>query len=202
LVDLVADAGLLYVSDREGGTIAVLDAKGYLMARCEVGPGVGGLGLGPAGQVYAAMTVSGSIVAVDVLGEKSLVTCPISDSAGASYPLDCLVLGPDRVLVTDAASKQVLVLSPLGKVLGSLEGFRFESPFGLARWLDHAVLVSDSDLGVVAAFDLGGRFVSSFGEGHLKTPAFVAARDDGILCIADVGKMTLEVFKLDAPAEK
>lgn len=202
LVDVIADAGLFYVSDRAGGRIAVLDSKGSLVSQCEVGPGIGGLGLGRAGQVYAAMTVSGAVVVADVLGEKSLVTCPLSDSGGDSYPLDCAVLGSGRLLVTDASSGKVLVLSPLGKRLGNLEGFTFKSPFGISQYLDRTVLVSDSDLGVVAVFDSAGKFVDSFGKGRLKTPTFLAVRDDGTLCVADVGKMTIEVFRIDGSAEK
>lgn len=201
-VDVLADAGLFYVSDRTGGRIAVLSSEGKLLSQCETGPGVGGLGLARAGQVYAAMTVTGAVVIADVLGEKSLVTCPISDAGGSAYPLDCLVLASGRVLVTDASAGEVLILNLLGKRLGTLEGFEFKSPFGISRYLDSTVLVSDSDLGVVAAFDSSGRFLRDFGKGYLKTPTFLDARDDGTLCVADAGKMTIEVFKIDGSAEK
>ena len=201
-VDVIADAGLFYVSDRAAGKITVLDSEGSLVYGRDVGPGMGGLGLGRAGQVYAAMTVSGAIVVADVLGETSPVTCPISDGGEGSYPLDCLVSQSGKVLVTDALSKKVLVLSLLGKRLGNLEGFNFKSPFGISNYLDRMVLVSDSELGVVAVFDSAGKFLDTFGKGRLKTPTFLAVRDDGTICVSDVGKMTIEVFRINGPTEE
>lgn len=202
LVDVAADAGLFYVSDRAGGRIMVLDSEGSLVYEREVGQGIGGLGLARAGQIYAAMTVSGAIVIADALGEKSHVTCPVSSTGGASYPLDCLVWGSEKVLVTDASSQEVLALSLLGKRLGSLRGFDFKCPFGISRYLDRMILVSDSELGVVAVFDSAGKFQDAFGGGHLKTPTFLDARDDGTVCVADAGKMTVEVFRINEALEK
>ena len=201
-VDILSDAGLFYVSDRGNGSVTVIDSGGRAIARRPVSASVGGIGLGTAGQIFAAMTVDGSIVIVDLYGDKSPVTCPVFDSTDGSYPVDCIVTESDRVLVSDALSKKVLVLSVLGKKLGSLEGFEFKSPFGLARWDDRLLLAADSELGLVAVFDSDGRFVGTFGEGVLSSPGFLEVRDDGTIAIADAGTMTIEVFRFDKPKAK
>jgi DNA-binding beta-propeller fold protein YncE len=201
-VDILSDAGLFYVSDRSSGSVVAIDSEGRAAARWQVGPDVGGIGIGAAGQLFAAMTVSGSVVIVDLYGEKSPVSCPVFDSTEGSYPVDCLLASSNRVLVSDALSKKVLILSVLGRQIGSLDGFEFESPFGLARWSDRGLLVADSELGLVAVFDPDGRFIGTFGQGVLSSPAFIDARDDGTVAVADAGSMTIEVFRFDVPEAK
>jgi len=200
LVDVAADGDWLVVSDRAGGLVIVLDDQGSEVTSVELGSGIGGIGLGPSGTVYGAMMLSGQVVMADTYGGKSPMACPLAGGRDGSYPVDCLVQNSKRVLVTDAFAAEVLVLGPLGRPEGRLEGFDFEKPFGLALCLDRFVLVSDSELGCVAVFDARGKFLGTFGEGHLKTPAFLAARDDGTVCVADPGKLTIEVFQFDGPS--
>jgi len=201
-VDIVSDAGAFYVSDRAQGTVTVIDSNGRVVAERQVGSGVGGIGLGVAGQVYAAMTLEGSVVIADLYGDNSPVVCPVFDSTDGSYPVDCLLGKSNGVLVSDALSRKVLVLSVLGKRLGSLVGFEFKSPFGLARLDDRWLLVSDSELGLVAVFDSDGKFAGTIGQGSLETPTFMDMRDDGTLAVADAGTMTIEVFRFGDPASK
>jgi hypothetical protein len=130
------------------------------------------------------------------------MACPVAGGRDGSYPVDCLVQNSRRVLVTDAFAGKVLVLGPLGNLEGYLRGFDFKKPFGLALCRDRFVLASDSELGCVAVFDADGKFLGTFGQGKLKTPAFIAARDDGTVCVADPGRMTIEVFRFDGPSDK
>jgi hypothetical protein len=195
--DIVADAGWFYVSDPAHGLVLVLDSQGRLVRTCGVGVAVGGIGLGDAGQVYAAMTVSGSIVILDVYAEQSAITCPLPSGPEGSCPVDCVVEKGSRVLVTDAFSGKVIVLGILGNNLETIGGFDFESPFGICSLRGRVTLVSDSRLGVVAAFDARGKFLGTFGEGVLAAPGFIEARDDGTVWVADTGRMTIEVFKLE-----
>jgi hypothetical protein len=197
LVDIAAYGGWFYVSDRSGGLVIALDSNGARATSREVGAGIGGIDVGPSGLVYGAMTLAGSVVIADVYGEKSLIVSSVAGGRDGSYPVDCLVRSSGRVLVTDAFAGQVLVLGPLGNPQGHLEGFDFKSPFGLCACLDQYVLVSDSELGCVAVFDTGGKFLGTFGRSRLRTPTFLAARDDGTVCVADVGTLTIEVFRLD-----
>jgi hypothetical protein len=201
-VDVAVDGSWLLVSDRSGGLVIVLDSQGLEVMTLEVGFGVGGIGLGPSGLVYGAMTLSGSVVIADIYGGKSPMACPVAGGRDGSYPVDCLVQNSRRVLVTDAFAGEVLVLGPLGNLEGYLRGFDFKKPFGLALWRDRFVLASDSELGCVAVFDADGKFLGTFGQGKLKTPAFLAARDDGTVCVADPGKMTIEVFRFDGPSDE
>ena len=196
-IDIATDAGWFYVSERSHGLLVVLDSRGSPRLTTEVGDGIGGIGLGEPGQVYVAMTHAGSIVISDVYGEKSPIVCPISGGGEGSYPIDCLVEKSQRVFVTDANSKKVLILGILGDSRGYLEGFAFKNPFGVTATADGLVLVSDSGLGLVAVFDADGKFRGTFGQGHLKTPAFIAARGDGTVSVADPGKMTVEVFHFE-----
>ncbi len=197
-VDIEADAGWFYVSERSGGLVVALDSKGAPVFETQVGADIGGIGLGAAGLVYGAMTLSGSIVVADVYGVKTPILCPISGGADGSYPVDCLVEKSGKVLVTDAFSKKVLILSLLGHPEGNLAGFEFKSPFGLAAFLDTLVLVSDSEFGCIAVYDSQGKFRGTFGQDHLRTPAFIDVRDDGTVCVADPGKMTIEVFHIES----
>ena len=197
LVDVVAYGGWLYVSDRSGGLVIALDSNGAPVLDREVGAGIGGIDVGPSGLVYGAMTLAGSVVIADIYGEKSPITSSVAGGRDGSYPVDCLVQNAGRVLVTDAFAKQVLILGPLGNPLGHLLGFDFESPFGLCAYLDRYVLVCDSEKGCVAVFDAAGKFLGTFGRSRLRTPTFVAARDDGTVCVADVGTLSIEVFRLD-----
>jgi hypothetical protein len=195
--DIVADAGWFYISDPAHGLVLVLDSQGRLVKTCAVGAAVGGMGLGDAGQIYAAMTVSGSIVILDVYAEQSVITCPLPSGPEGSCPVDCLVEKASRVLVTDAFSGKVIVLGILGQYLEALEGFNFASPFGICSVRGRVTLVSDSRLGVVAAFGPRGKFLGTFGGGVLVTPGFIEAGDDGTIWVADTGRMTIEVFKLE-----
>jgi len=201
LVDIVADGGWLYVSERAAGVVAILDSKGGLVRADTVGQGVGGIGLGDAGAVYAAMTLAGSIVIADLWGGGSPIRCVPSLQGGQAYPLDCYCDKSGRVFATDDFSRTVLVLDALGRSLGVLDGFRFERPFGVCGCGRDLVLVSDSQAASVAVFDASGKWVTTFGSEHLATPVFIAARDDGTVCVADAAKMTVEVFKIDRLGE-
>ncbi|HVP57464.1 MAG TPA: hypothetical protein VMU02_05160 [bacterium] len=196
-VDVASYGGSFYLSDRAAGLVIELDSKGAPIGSREVGSGIGGLDVGPSGLLYGAMTLQGSIVIADIYSDKSPITSSVAGTTSGSYPVDCLVQNRGRILVTDAFAKQVIVLGPLGSLAGYLQGFDFKSPFGLCTCLDRYVLVSDSELGCVAVFNLAGRFLGTFGRARLQTPTFLAARDDGTVCVADVGKLTIEEFRLD-----
>ncbi|MFZ1946820.1 MAG: hypothetical protein WAW06_04680 [bacterium] len=197
LVDIVADAGWFYVSERAGGLVAILDSRGDLVRADTVGQGIGGIGLDGAGAVYGAMTLAGSVVIADLWDGGSPIQCVPSVRGGQAYPLDCYCHRSGRVFVTDDFSRRVLILDALGKNLGVLEGFKFERPFGVCGYGRDLVLVSDSQLASVAVFDSSGKWIAEFGRGHLKTPVFIAARDDGTVCVSDAAKMTVEVFRIE-----
>ena len=194
----VGDNGDLFVSEQSGGAVLTLDRWGEVASYTEIGEGIAGLGPGPAGKLYAALGFPGIVRIADLNTQAESIDCLLSEEGENSYPVDCLVVADDRVLVTDASMKKVLVLSPVGDVLGRLHGFEFESPFGLAAIGDH-VLVSDIELGLVAVFTAGGKFIGVFGEGLLEAPAFMDIRADGTVCIADTEGMTIEVFRIGKP---
>jgi hypothetical protein len=196
MIDIeVDDSGDLLVSEQSGGAVLTLDRWGELASYTEVGEGIVGMGPGPAGKVYAALAFPGLVRIADLNTQAEPIDCLLSEDGENSYPVDCLVTAGNRVLVTDASMKTVLVLGPVGEMLGRLHGFEFKSPFGLAATGDH-ILVSDMELGLVAVFTAGGKFAGVFGEGFLEAPAFMDIRDDGTVCIADAEGMKIEVFKI------
>jgi hypothetical protein len=202
LVDVETDGtGDIYVSERTSGQVLVFDRLGEFVSEAEAGEGLTGIGLGRPEQVYAAMGIAGAINLVDLADDGETIECPISGSDGGSYPVDCLAGNLRDVFVTDAFSGRVLLLSPLGRPRKALVGFDFASPFGLASYRDRCVLVSDSELGLIAVFTADGGFLGSFGEGFLGMPTFVACRDDGIVCVADADSMSIEVFRIETSVE-
>jgi hypothetical protein len=195
-VDIEAgDNGDLFVSEQSGGAVLTLDRWGEMASYTEVGEGIAGLGPGPAGKLYAALGFPGMVRISDLNTQAEAIDCLLSEDGENSYPVDCLVLGDDRVLITDASMKKVLLMSPVGDVVGRLKGFDFESPFGLAAMGEY-ILVSDIELGLVSVFNAGGKFMGVFGAGLLEAPAFMDIRDDGTVCVADTEGMTIEVFKI------
>jgi len=195
-IDLeVGDSGDLFVSEQSRGAVLTLDRWGEVASYSVIGEGVAGIGRGPAGKLYAALGFAGIVRIADLNTQAESIDCLLSDEGENSYPVDCLVTDGDRVLVTDASMKKVLMLSPVGDLLGRLQGFEFESPFGLAASEDH-ILVSDMDLGLIAVFTADGEFAGAFGEDLLEAPAFMDMRTDGTVCVADAERMTIEVFKL------
>ena len=191
----VGDNGDLLVSEQSGGAVLTFDRWGEMASYTEVGEGILGLGPGPAGRVYAALGFPGLVRIADLNTQAEPIDCLLSEEGENSYPVDCLVTADDRVLVTDSSMKTVLVLGPMGEILGRLHGFEFKSPFGLAARDDH-ILVSDMELGLVAVFTAGGKFAGVFGKGIMEAPAFMDIRADGTVCVADVEAMTIEVFKI------
>lgn len=202
-IDLAAnETGGVYVSERSAGLVLALDRWGELAAFVETGPDVAGIAGGKGGRIFAALGIDGTIRMVDFDTEAADLEMLISHDDGEAYPVDCCDLGNGLLAVTDAFSGRVLFLSVLGERVGSASGFEFENPFGLACFEGRLILVSDSDRGAIAAFDSDGRFQFSFGEGVLDTPTFLDCRDDGLICVSDAGKMTIEVFRLEPPSEK
>jgi len=196
MIDIeVGDNGDVFVSEQSGGAVLTLDRWGEMASYTEVGEGIAGLGPGPAGKVYAALGFPGLVRIADLNTQAESIDCLLSEDGENSYPVDCLVTADDRVLVTDASMKTVVVLGPVGDILGRLHGFEFKSPFGLAARGDH-ILVSDIELGLVAVFTAGGKFAGIFGEGLMEAPAFMDIRSDGTVCVADAEGMSIEVFKI------
>jgi DNA-binding beta-propeller fold protein YncE len=202
-IDLAGSrAGGTYVSDRSDGLILYLDRWGEPGAYVEVGEGVAGIGEGKAGLVVAAMGIDGSISMVDFDKDTEALETTIKHSEGNAYPVDCRVLDDGTIVVTDSFSKQVLFLSSLGEIKGVARGFAFENPFGVACIGDRYVLVADSGRGLVAVFDPAGRFMFAFGEGILDVPTFLDSTPDGLVCVSDPGRMTIEVFRIgEVPSE-
>jgi hypothetical protein len=202
-IDLAPNrTGGLYASERSSGSVLALDRWGELSGYVETGAGVAGIASGQAGRVFAAMGIEGSITTVDFDLETGGMESRLSNEDGEAFPVDCCVLPSLTLVATDAFSAEVLLLSALGKPKGRAIGFDFERPFGVTCLGDRLVLVSDSDRGMVAVFEAGGRFIFAFGEGTLDTPTFLACRSDGLVCVSDVGKMTIEVFRIELPSGK
>ncbi|MFH1312834.1 MAG: hypothetical protein ABIJ00_06360 [Candidatus Eisenbacteria bacterium] len=202
LIDIeTGNAAGVYVSEKTAGSILVYDRWGEFVSAREVGEGLTGLGLGKPEQIYAAMGIAGTIRIVDLSGDSEPIEAVVSSGDGGTYPVDCLTGKLGNVFVTEAFSEQVLMLSPFGKPRKALVGFDFQSPFGLASYLDRYVLVSDSERAVIAVFSADGGFISSFGEGLLEMPAFIACRDDGVVCVADPGSMSIEVFRIETSTQ-
>lgn len=202
LIDLdINGAGDLLVSEQSEGAVLTVDRWGEVAAYSEVGEGITGIACGPAGKLYAALGFPGLVRIADLNTQAEYIDCVLSEKGESSYPVDCLVTADDRVLVTDASTKKVFVLSPVGDLRGSLTGFDFQSPFGLAEFKGR-IYVSDIELGLIAVFTKDGRFTGVFGQGLLEAPAFMDIRADGTLCVADAEKMTVEVFKLETPTAK
>ncbi len=202
-IDLAGnEAGGLFVSERSYGSILELDRWGELGAYVDAGDGVAGIGRGKAGRVFAAMSIDGSIRMVDFdIQTEALETTIAHDDVNA-YPVDCCVLEDGTVIVTDSFSRQVLFLSDLGKIKAIARGFDLKSPFGVTCMDDRLVLVADSGQGLVAVFDRKGDFLYSFGSGLLDMPTFLDATADGLVCVSDAGKMTIEVFEIGEVSSK
>jgi hypothetical protein len=196
------ETGGVYVSERSSGSVIALDRWGDLEAYVKTGSGIAGIAGGKGGRVFTAHGIDGSIKMVDFGAESGVLESRISHGDGDAYPVDCCVLPDGTVAVTDAFAGQVLFLSAIGELKGVAEGFEFERPFGVTCLSARLTLVSDSDRGVVAAFDSDGDFVFAFGEGILDTPTFLACRADGMVCVSDAGSMTIEVFKIDLPSQE
>jgi len=196
-IDLAGNkAGGIYVSERSDGSIFELDRWGELRAYVDVGEEVAGIGKGKAGRVFAAMSIYGSVRMVDFdIRTEALETTIIHDDVNAC-PVDCYVLEDGTVIVTDAFSRQVFFLSGLGEIRGVARGFGFKSPFGVTCIGDRLILVADFEQGLVAVFDLKGDFLYSFGDGILDMPTFLDSTADGLVCVSDAGKMTIEVFRI------
>jgi len=202
LIDLeTGNAAGIYVSEKTGGSILVFDRWGEFVSAREVGDGLTGLGLGKPEQIYAAMSIAGTIRIVEISDDSEPIEAVVSSGDGGTYPVDCLAGKLGSVFVTEAFSEQVLMLSPLGKPRKALTGFDFKSPFGLTSYLERYVLVSDSERAMIALFSADGGFISSFGEGLLEMPTFIACRDDGVVCVADPGSRSIEVFKIESSAQ-
>jgi hypothetical protein len=202
LIDVETDqTARIYVSERTSGLVLAFDRWGNFLCEAEIGEGLTGLSPGNLDQIYAAMSITGTVRIADLSGDSEPIECVISSDDGATYPVDCLAGKLGSVFVTEAFSGQVLILSPLGNPRGSLAGFEFTSPFGLTSYLDKYVLVSDSERAVIAVFSHAGDFVRSFGQGILSMPTFIDCRDDGTVCVADPGNMTIEVFRIESSAE-
>ena len=127
---------------------------------------------------------------------EALETTIIHDEVSA-YPVDCYVLEDGTVIVTDSFSRQLFFLSGLGEIRGVARGFGLKSPFGVTCIGDRLILVADSEQGLVAVFDLKGDFLYSFGDGILDMPTFLDSTADGLVCVSDAGKMTIEVFRIE-----
>jgi hypothetical protein len=195
-MDVATDrAAGVYVSERGSGMVMVFDRRGSLVSTSEVGDGIAGISPGRSGEMYAAMSAVGTVRVVDPSGEGEALEYVIAET-GEAYPVDCLIDRMGRLIVTEPFSKRVLILGPLGEVRGWLRGFGFEDPFGLAAYGDGLLLVSDPAAGVVALF-ASGIFITSFGGDVLETPTFLDCRQDGIVCVADAGRMTIEVFRIE-----
>jgi hypothetical protein len=202
-VDLAGTgAGGVYVSERSSGSVLALDRWGELGAGMEIGDGVAGITSGKAGKVLAAMGIQGSVRMLDFDTLAEGLESRISHDDSDAYPVDCRILANGTVVVTDAFSAQVFFLSPLGELRGTATGFEFESPFGVSSFEEELIMVSDSDRGLVAVFDRGGGFLFAFGEGILAMPTFLDCRADGLICVSDAGKMTIEVFRIGASSEE
>jgi hypothetical protein len=191
-------AGGIYASERSEGLIVELDQWGEPGAYLQAGEGVAGIGEGNAGRVLAAMSISGTIRRVDFDTESEALETVIKHGDGNAYPVDCGVLEDGTIIVTDSSSRQVLFLSDLGEIGGGVQGFSFESPFGVSCLDDRFILVTDSEHGLVAVFDLKGDFLFTLGEGILEVPTFLDSTPEGLVCVSDAGRMTVEVFRIGA----
>jgi sugar lactone lactonase YvrE len=198
----VNETGGIYVSERSTGSVLELDRWGELASSAEAGAGVAGIASGRAGQVFAALGLDGGIRMLDFETRAEGLESRISYDGSDAYPVDCCVLEDGTIAVTDAFSKHVLFLSALGELRGASGGFDFASPFGVACLAGRLLLVSDSDLGLVAVFTQDGTFLFTFGKGILKTPTFLDCRDDGVVCVSDAGGMTIEVFRIEEDPAK
>jgi hypothetical protein len=197
-IDLAANpTGGVYVSERSSGSVLALDRWGELEAYVETGGDVAGIAAGRPGDVFTATGIDGSVRMVDFEARTEGLESRIAHGDEDAYPVDCCVLADGSIAVTDAFSKEVFLLSPLGELRGTARGFTFESPFGIARLGDGLILVADSGKGVVAVFDAHGDFEFAFGDGVLETPTFLDCTSDGTVCVSDAGKMTVEVFRIE-----
>jgi hypothetical protein len=193
----VDDAGWVHVSEQTHGEVMIYDRLGYFVSSVEAGPGLAGFGLDGSGRIFGALGATGAISITSGEGQSEATERISGEGTGNAYPVDCAVWGRQRVLVTDGPSRKVRVLSQLGEEMGTLRGFGFGSPFGVATLPGQWIMVTDSDLGEIAVFDWEGNFLESFGAGRLEMPTFIDIRDDGTVCVSDSRRMTIEVFRIE-----
>lgn len=118
-----------------------------------------------------------------------------------SRPQSGVVDEAGRILVTDRGTPSVFVFNEKDGTLQlwqQADGPRnFISPVGIALGPEGSVLVSDSELGLVARLDSQGNSVGTIGTGHLTRPTGIAYEpSSGRIYVADTADHQIKLFDL------
>ena len=96
----------------------------------------------------------------------------------------------NRVYVTDAIRRKVIMFDPAGSFLGEFgrsgrRGGRFLKPTGIAVGPDGTVFVADRCRRRIVHFQATGKFIESFGRRSLRAPTFLDVDDAGTIYVSD-----------------
>lgn len=208
--------GTVYVGGGRGRTVAVVSAPAHLVQLQSRGEratapesAVGGLAVGPRGQIYVTRPMQHRIEAYSRTGKLESRWGP-SFAQGVSDPEGLSVDPEGNVFISDTSESRVLELSASGDLVGSWGGSDFgrvrpRSPAGIATGGNGRVYVADSETNRVESISAGGTIHAVAGlapaagalgnePGRLNGPSGVAVDRAGRLYVADTFNDRVQVF--------
>ncbi len=217
----VAADGRIAVAEAEGHVVRLLtkDAKaagGYVVSTLAGQPGQKGMQDGPAAQAlfnspHATLwTGDGAVVTTDIgNGRLRRVNAgQVETIAGAEpdtfvYPMDIAPAAGGAILIADAGSHRIHVLSRAGKLTTLASDAPLSTPHGVAAGPDGTVYVADMKSHRVLAVDARGHVTAVAGTGaagarpeQLNRPAAVLVHA-GWLWIADLDNHRISALPLE-----
>lgn len=193
LVDVAAVFPKILCSEDWKRGLIFLDMQGQVEARLELEKQIGGIGVSDAGDIFGCAGLDRKIV--EVCQGFSLVDIHLSDPI--SYPVDCVVLRDGRVAITDNGSKKIRLIDPISGKQRALNGFEFESPWGVDVFEETYLVVSDAELATILVIDLDGNVVGEFKSKALTYPTFLACSSNGLIFVSDQANLSIEVLSID-----
>ncbi len=106
-----------------------------------------------------------------------------------------VVIGADRIYVSEAVGRRVSVLDSEGNFLSAIQHDLLDYPRGLALNGSGELHVVSSARGLVLIFGPDGGLRANYGGGRLTGPRGVAVRrSDGTIAVSDAGNQRIELF--------
>ncbi len=150
----------------------------------------GGVAIARSGRIFVADSGNHRIRVFDSTGESVASFGGRGEDPGMLlFPRDVCISGSGEVVVADTGNHRVQVFSVEGELLRGW-GKRGESsgefclPTGVATSGDR-ILVADEANHRIQVFDSQGVFLSTVGEGRLRSPSKLSVSDDGRIYVSD-----------------